>query len=344
MRREIKLVGSNRQTAFIAVACSFLLVLLCAPALAHARRRPQEEACPIAHIRLNVSYSCALEFTLNGSNGYKITVSGDPGGGKDSVQLSADGPSGEAVYLTSGKVSSNQIEARFGKLGIVSVRFRPSGRQRRVKVPRKCFPRRPPVVTSRLGSFVGRIRFRGEHGYTRVSVRGAKGGVGDPLANTPTKLSCEFRESAGERKRELESVSLDATAPSGDVSFSASRLFGHRSPGVLPGKPAAPGDYLFLVASGEREGRMLIFRSAGALGGPEEFSFDDALTSATVRPPAPFTGTGNFVRNADGSTGWTGDLAVPLPGLGVVDLTGGKAELATVAKRLEQLEEKLTRH
>jgi hypothetical protein len=340
VRRGAKHLGVNRYAA--AVACLALLALPCAPAQAWARVRPQEEACPIAHIRLNVSYSCALEFTLEGSNGYKITVSGDPGGGRDSVQLSADSHSGEAVYLTSGKVSANRIEARFGKLGAVSVQFRPSGRQRRVKVPGKCFPRRPPMVSSRLGSFVGRIEFRGEQGYTRVSASGADGGVGDPLTNTPSKISCDTRESAGERKRELESISLEAASPSPEVSFSASRLFGHRSLGDLLGEPvAADDDYLFLAASAEREGRMLIFRSTGALGGPKEFSFDDALTSATVRPPAPFTGTGSFLRNADGSTSWTGDLAASLPGLGAVDLTGGTAELSTVAKHLEQLEEKI---
>lgn len=30
-----------------------------------------EEACPVARIRLNVTYACAAEFTLEGSNGYR---------------------------------------------------------------------------------------------------------------------------------------------------------------------------------------------------------------------------------------------------------------------------------
>jgi hypothetical protein len=322
-----------------------LIALSCSSARAASHVTASEEACPVAHIRLNVSYSCAAEFTLQGSNDYRITVSADPGGGRDSIELTATGGSGEVDYIASGRVTANRIEARLGKLGRISVRFVPSGRQRRVKVPKKCLPERPPVVTSRLGSFVGTIRFRGEDGYTRVSTRSAKGGVGDPLANTPKKLSCQFHESSEERKRELESVSLDASSSVTGVSFNASRLFGNLSQDGLSGGPAAPGDdYLFLAASVERTGRMSIIRSAGALGGSEDFSFDDALTSATVRPPSPFTGTGNFVRNPDGSTGWTGDLAVPLPGLGAVDLTGGKAELATVAKHLEQLEEKLKRH
>jgi hypothetical protein len=34
---------------------------------------------------------------------------------------------------------------------------------------------------------------------------------------------------------------------------------------------------------------------------------------------------------------------VPLPGLGTVDLTGGKAELATVAEGLNRFEEELNK-
>lgn len=336
-------MSGARPVGAVVALCLAVVALACSPASARVRASTEREACPIAHIRLNVSYSCALEFTLNGSNGYKITVSGDPGGGKDSVELSATGRSGEADYIGSGKVTGSEIEARFGKLGEVSVRFRPSGRQRRVKVPKKCFPKRPPTVSSRLGSFVGRIEFRGEHGFTQVSARHAAGGIGDPLTNTPTKLTCQFRESAEERKGELESVSLDAASPKPGVSFSASRVFSNSPLGGLPMKPAPDGDFLFLAFSSERPGGMWIIRSAGALGGPEEFSFDDALTSATVHPPPPFSGTGNFLRNADGSTSWNGDLTVSLPGLGSVDLTGGKAELATVAKQLEQLEEGLKR-
>jgi len=296
-----------------------------------------EELCPIAHVRLNVSYSCAAEFTLEGSNGYRITVSGDPYS-KDSVQLSAETPSESAEYIVPGRVTADGIEARFGKLGSISVRFRPSGRVRRVRVPKKCFPKRPPVVTSRLGTFAGTIRFRGERGYTQVSARSARGGIGDPLANVPQKQICRFRESAEERQREDESVSLDASLPGHGPFFSAFRLLGDWQ--ALPAMQVAPGDrFAFLVIGLERVGGMTVYRSAGALGPSEDFVFDASLSSATVRPPAPFSGSGSFVRNADGSTSWTGDLAVLLPGLGTVGLTSGKAELATVAKHEEQSEE-----
>jgi hypothetical protein len=294
---------------------------------------------------LNVAYSCAAEFTLRGSNGYRITVSADPEGGPGAVQLSAEGHSGTVQYSAPGTVTGATIKARFGRLGRVSVRFEPSGLERRVRVPRKCMKERPPVVSSTLGNFVGTIKFRGERGYTRVSAHGAKGGIGDPLANTPKKLQCDFRESEAERERERESVSLDGSPPGAGISFGAFRAFGNFAHLVLPHEPSPPqgSRYLFLAFATERAGQMSIFRTAAALGESRDFVFDNALTSATVRPPSPFTGSGSFLRSADGSTSWTGTLGVLLPGLGTVGLTGGEADLATVATHLKHLEEEVTK-
>lgn len=301
-----------------------------------------KEACPIRHVRLNVTYECSLEFTLRASNGYRITVSGEPDWGRrQPVQLTVTNHSGTAEYSTEGVVTATALRASFGRFGKVSVRFHPSGALRRVKVSKGCKKGRPRIVTSRLGDYRGTIRFRGERGYTRVSTHTARGGIGDPLANRPRTLSCDFRESKVERERELQSVSLGASPSGAGVSFAVFRLFGNwsrRSPagGSFPPKV---DEYLFFAFETQKVGPMRIFRYAGAFGGSEDFVFDDALTTAEVTPPAPYSGTGSFVRNADGSTSWTGTLSVSLPGLGTVSLTGGKAELATVAARLKQMEE-----
>lgn len=332
-----------RVAAMCAVACLAQIVMPGA-ASASARDFGPSEACPVAHIRLNVNYECAEEFTLKGSNGYRITVSADPEAGGP-VKLSVEGHSGAAVYIAPGHATANTIRARFGRLGRVSVRFKPSGRERDVKVQEKCFRHRPPVVSSKLGSFVGTIRFRGERGYTRVSAHRAQGGIGDPLTNTSKKHGCEFHRSSAERRRELQSVSLEASSPDAEVFLFAGRLFGNQRRLASSGESAVPGEdrYAFVVGQAEKVGRMRILRLAEALGGPETFVFDEGLTSATVIPPFPFTGSGSFARNPDGSTSWTGTLAVSLPGLGSVPLTGGKAELATVAEQSKKREEEARR-
>ncbi|HTR76323.1 MAG TPA: hypothetical protein VMH33_13805 [Solirubrobacterales bacterium] len=303
---------------------------------------PSEEACPIRHIILSVSYVCAEEFTVQGTDGYTITVSADPGFGE--VELSAEAPGANALYMVKGKVTPNSIRANLGKLGRIAVHFVPSGRERTVKVPPKCLKNRPPSVSARLGHFVGTIDFHGERGYTKVRARSAAGGIGDPLAVSREKIQCEFSQSKSERRREQESVALQGSPRKG-LSFTASPFFA-KLPSLAKKVRHLPprGDrLLFFAFAYEKAGKITIIRSAGALGESRNLLYDDSLTTATVSAPAagPFSGSAGFVRAADGSTSLTGTLAVELPGLGTVALTGGEAELATQATLKKQLEEKL---
>lgn len=60
------------------------------------------------------------------------------------------------------------------------------------------------------------------------------------------------------------------------------------------------------------------------------FEYDPKARTATVRPPAPFSGVAQFHRNAKPSHRWTGDLTVDLPGREDVKLAGAgfRARLA----------------
>jgi hypothetical protein len=339
------MTGAGRGSRGLIVCAVLCVVHLTVPGAVGAKPHSfpigDSGACPITHIRLNVSYSCSAEFTLRSSNGYRITVSAGLEGGDNSVSLSAKGPEGTAEYQARGQITANTVRARFGRLGRVAVRFHPSGRKRQVRISKRCMRGRPPVVSSRLGHFVGMVRFRGERGYTRISAHRATGGIGDPLANTHQKVACDFRQSDADRKRELRSVSLDASPPGSGVAFTAGRVFGNwmPPPSTSPRKTPPGQRILFLAFAFEKTEGMSVFRYSAAVGRPEDFVYDSALTSATVSPPAPFTGTGTFRRSSDGSTSWTGNLAAALPGLGAVRLTGGDATLATVADQIKQLEE-----
>jgi hypothetical protein len=144
-------------------------------------------------------------------------------------------------------------------------------------------------------------------------------------------------------KQELKEVALSASARDGGMVFQASRLPVQFSGAGSPaGAPIPKQDrYLFWVFAGERAEGMSIFRSVAAGGPANDFVFDGALAAATVTPPRPFVGSGSFLRNADGSTSWTGTLSVRVPGLGMVGLTepGFTGKLATLATLLQQAEE-----
>ena len=56
--------------------------------------------------------------------------------------------------------------------------------------------------------------------------------------------------------------------------------------------------------------------------GAGAFSYDPLLRTATLAPPAPFSGRASFHRGAVLENRWTGNLAIDFPGRSNVPLTG----------------------
>lgn len=342
--------GQRWSRRILAAAC--LAAALVVPAAASgavtapgpAKRSPVEEACPLAGGR-RLASTCADEFAVTGSDGYQMTVSARPG--DPEAEVTAESSTGSVEYLVPAKVTSTAIRARIGKVGRIDVHFVPSGRERRVPISKRCVKDQPPVAAARLGHFVGTIELHGERDYTKVVAKSAPGGIGDPPAIKGEKVECEYHEPRAQKKSELESAELVAK-PTEGTTLATRRLF-PGFPGLSPKHAQllrkAP-HFVFLAVVSETAGGISILRSASALGGSQTFLSDAAMTSATVSPPAPFIGSGAFLREADGSVSWTGSLAVQMPGLGTVPLTGGTAELASVAvqtkRLLEELEEKVS--
>jgi hypothetical protein len=289
------------------------------------------EACPVGHIVVNVTYYCNSEFSLRGTNGYRITVSGEPTvtHRPQGIQLSAVQGDTSVEYFGHAEITPNSIRASFGRRGTISVRFRPSGKLRRVRLPKDCRKGRAPVVKARLGNFVGTIRFRGEGGYTQVVAHSAQGGVGDPLAISSEESKCgtftgEFFGHGNETTQELKAVILSASIPQKGVTFLATTealplTQKDSSAGTTGAEPLA---CTFVALVAERAEQIGILRAVGVDGPTSDFTFDSSLTTATVTPPGPFIGTGNFRRRANGSTSWMGSLSVPMPGRGAVRLAG----------------------
>jgi hypothetical protein len=85
-----------------------------------------------------------------------------------------------------------------------------------------------------------------------------------------------------------------------------------------------PDRRYFKASLDEQRGRIFISRSLkGVSDDPSTFTFNRALTSATVAPPPPFIGTATLERESRKQRGsWTGDLTAPLPGAATVALAG----------------------
>lgn len=269
------------------------------------------------------------EFSLRGSNGYSIRVDG---AGRR-VNLSVAGGGGFAEYRVRGRASTERIRARFGNLGRVAVEFRPSGSVWRRVPPSRC---KGKARVTRFGVFVGKIRFVGEQGYTRVRAVRARG-----RSRTSPRWKCKRRRGGGKLRKTLDKTSaqseltvLEAIARQRRLSFGALSFRSSGEEGVT----------LFLVASAERRGRMQVSRSAFAFAREQAFTFDEALTSATVSPPKPFEGTGFFRRSPNGRARWTGSLTVSLPGAEDIALTGSRYKARLIQpETLAQVPERLRR-
>ncbi|HEY5051781.1 MAG TPA: hypothetical protein VII45_00050 [Solirubrobacterales bacterium] len=256
-------------------------------------------------------------------NGYRIAIEGR--GPAAILEVTHDdGPhrrAGEvSTYVAHGAVSAAAIQVRFGDLGSVDVRFRPSGKVTRGAPVQHC--KGPDRRIVRYGVFVGHIRFRGEGGYTSARIHRVKGQV-----LTRISFSCEVsaylqrhpgKQAGKPTPKEAKETKLLAGFKSGVTATYFEAI------------TTRAGETRFVAVNERTEGSLGLYRVAFAKASPLTFAFDSALSFGSVTPPAPFSGSASLRRAADGTKAWAGTLAVSFPGEPGVALTGAKfkAQLA----------------
>lgn len=267
-----------------------------------------------------------FRLSLQGSNDYRLTVMGSDKG----AILAVSRGHAAAIYMsTRASIDSSGLTAKFGHLGIVSVKFEPSGRLRArdaPKVPVGC-KLIPEKAVDQLGTFVGEIRFRGEEGFTVVTKNHAAGSVG-PIQRHICKSRPSNNPTLSRKQARATRVSplLRAVASGRNIvdfrigrgAISTLAAFGFRANLRAEDLPSAGTP--FSVISTERKQAMNIVRLAIARGGPSSFVFNKALTAATVSPPPPFSGVGHF--RSCPARRWSGPISVSLPGKRGEALTG----------------------
>jgi hypothetical protein len=257
-----------------------------------------------------------LDLHLRGSHGYEIEV----GGYETTAFISASRSLGtprkqeeSSAYIARGKVSATSIQASFGSLGSISLRFHPTGPVTRTRPRRHCLG--PDRYTIRPGVFVGSVRFRGEDGYTTAKAHRIAG-----KSVTPPELVCfdsvrsiprEFRLSVGGKRKKPAVTRL--------------RAGWREAVGATYMEAQRKRDEATFVAIRQLTGdNLAIYRSAYAKASAPSFGVQTSLSQATFRPPAPFGGVGLFRRDPSGAKLWDGSLAVSFPGEPDVPLTGAQ--------------------
>jgi hypothetical protein len=251
-----------------------------------------------------------MEMTLPGPDGYEAEVFGLGRAVGLVVGRSYSSGISAASYIVRGTVSRGRLQARFGNLGSVSMRFQPAARRRPPDPPRCKGHSR---FLHRRGLYTGRLRFRGEGGYVSLDTRRAKGRITelDPRCNRAREASSPAARASSTRTRIGPEHSFLETGWKHGVS-SASFL-------AIEDEPHKAD---FIVNTETSRGGMAVRRIALFPGLHGVVKTDDALTSGRVTAPAPFHGAGTYSAAPDGTKTWKGRLSVDLPGEPHVPLTG----------------------
>jgi hypothetical protein len=257
-------------------------------------------------------------FTLKTRQGYEVTVVAVRGIVALEVARPRSGASaslkrGRALtaYVAHGTVTPRRIKATFAGLGRVSMRFHPSGRVARPSRRRHC--NGAGRFIRRFGVFAGTVRFTGEGHYVAVRAHRAKGLIRRRIH--PDCGARNFDRGVGRLSRpvrHLPEFMPTILAASWRHVVSSVDFF------ALQIRKKT----LYLAVSEESRGSMAEVRYALAVAPSKTFVFDNALTSATLRPPAPFHGKGSYSAAPDGTKAWAGSLSVSFPGAPRFPLAG----------------------
>jgi hypothetical protein len=214
-----------------------------------------------------------------------------------------------AVYQEA-ELAAGDLQAQFGPVGHVSLRFEPSGKRIVGRNYPGCRGRRP---ITELGRYRGSVELRGENGYFEVNVHSAKG-----KRRRDFRLVCR----RGHAQAELESLPLYRFVQPA-LGFGTS---GRRLEALLRVEAETPERRVGLRAATNGSG-LLDQVSAGVLEVSPEMAIGrestlyspigplmvSSPTSATFGSPPEAGAT--YEETSAGVHSWTGTLNVDLPGL-----------------------------
>jgi hypothetical protein len=247
----------------------------------------------------------AYAFRLKASNGYSMLAYAvsQRADGRGEIVLFVGRKNSGATYVAPARLTATTIEADLGSLGEVSLDVVPSGRKRTVGLDCGEGPER---VAFEPQSYQGVFEFHGEEGYTEA------------ISTSPHEYTRFFfdlicsgvlrGETSGAR---LPGARLRLQSHSG--SFRLNLQANKNRPGART---------RFEVETHEKREGIAISRSRKLWAGSGAFDFDPLLRTATLVPPAPFSGSASFRRGAPVANRWTGNLTVDLPGRANVPLSG----------------------
>jgi hypothetical protein len=260
-------------------------------------------ALPTRALALDSDLKGSATFRLEASNGYSILAlaASERADGRGDILLIVSRGQAGVLYAAPATVTPTKLEADLGVLGRISLDVVSSGVERTLR-PR-CGGE---SVTVETDLYRGTFEFKGEEGYTEASAEKLS-----EYARFWVDFGCDGVSSGEVRGRRLPGARLRLNR--GERRHRLDLQVNKNRPGARS---------RFEVEVHEKRGRIGIFRSAILWAGAAAFDYDPLLGTATLEPPAPFSGRATFHRGAVAANRWKGNLSVDLPGRSGVPLTG----------------------
>lgn len=212
-----------------------------------------------------------------------------------------------AYYSTPAKVTAERVTARFGTLGELDYHFAP---KQNGKV--ECSGAEEGEAV-----FEGTFEFTGENGYVHIEADHAEGS----FQIYPEPKNCQPNRLAALAAPYHPSYSDDGATLEASAGSPAKRMI--REVTVFDeGRHGRRRVIVFATLDEAREG-MVVARGVQLTAGLGAFRWNLKAGTATLRPPAPFTGSATFTRHGHHGHGtWKGSLAMPILGGEPVELAG----------------------
>lgn len=212
-----------------------------------------------------------------------------------------------AYYSTPAKVTKERVTAQFGTLGELDYRFSP-----KQDGGVKC-----TGAEEGEAEFEGTFDFTGENGYVHIEADHARGYFQiypEPKGCTPKRLA--LRGAPYHPFYSGEGATLQARA----ISRAERKA---REISVFDPGRSGPHQVVFFAALTEGREGMAVARGLQLRAGPSTFRWNLKKGTATLRPPAPFTGSATFTRHGNNGHGtWRGSLSMPILGGEPVEMAG----------------------
>jgi hypothetical protein len=243
-------------------------------------------------------------------DGFAIEVAAEDDGREEaSAVLNLVRDRQNATYFAPATITAKRVSARFGRLGTLDFTYAQQGAS----------AHRSPLGGEAV-DLEGSFTFTGENGYVRFAADRAVGG-----AHEETYPS-SYRGAPSRRLRRAVPYTPSYSKEGATlVASTRSRGSGRaRELYVYDIGPGAGGRYraeAFGYLWEKREG-MIVSRGASLPMGARSFRWDLEAGTATVRPPAPFSGVATFARRPHGRPAWTGSLSIPILGGEPIGLAG----------------------